>query len=586
MIAPLILTPVIFFTPGIIIFFLKKFTPRLSAPEKIPLAAGVSLTYWIIGFWWFSIIPIQLTVFIAATLGLTLGTIIYLYYQGLRTQQRKTPSLLQNSVDILFIALLLIPQLLMMTQQTTPSGRDMSMHTYIAAIIAYANGFPSALAPLVPINDFGLYPFGFSTITAIMTMLNTMPVYTNALILSGMTHFLFDYSLYLILRSRFPVIISIIVSVIVAWSSANPHLFIAWGANPSVLSLTLLFFAVALYLHNNGKHAWLTTLLLYASLLTNYMFVVAAAYIIIPLVFFASLRNPTIRNKLASYSGIFFLFILTALPFLYKIIRSNWQLPDTTMQYIQTLHREETAAWMGTFSGKGLMEISGILGVIMDTPLLVLSLAAGLYLFHTHRVLMLVFLYVTGAICFFVINARHWWLPLSSVLYPYRISLFLLIPAAWCIALLLSEARKRSLTVFMLCILVILSVFLPRLRGSLYLSEAKNNEGVSQTSMRALTWLAAHTDIHDVIWNRYDDAGLWIPGVIFRPITVYHTNPIDMDMLSSARKRYPTYAFRRETPSPGIAIQTDVATRFPEAVNWKFDVVYEDGISRIYAITR
>lgn len=586
MIVPLILTLVILFTPGIIIIFLKKFSPRLSVLEKIPLTVAVSLTYWIIGFWWLSVIPVSLTMFIAVTLGLTLGAVVYLWRGQYPALQQKNAHVLQNAAIFLFMGALLTPQILLMTQQITPGGRDMSMHTYIAAIITYVNGFPRTLMPLLPVGDFGLYPFGFSTVAAVMTQFNSMPVYTNALILSGIAHFLFDYSLYVILRSRFPVLISAVTAMVVAWTSINPHSFIAWGANPSVLSLALLFFAVAVFLHNGNKYLFLTALIVYASLLTNYMFVVAAVYVCIPLIFLIIPRNHRVQTIITPYIRSVAIAVIIALPFIIKILGSGWELPDTTREYIQALHREETSAWTGTYSWNGLVEISGIISALIHTRLFLLFAAAGLFLFRSHRKLILFFLYITGTVYFFTINARHWWLPLSSVLYPYRTSLILLIPIAWSIALLLSEIKKYGRIVHLMSVVLILLLFIPNLRVAQYLLEAKNNEGVPKTSMKAISWLAAHTDIHDIIWNRYDDAGLWIPAVIFRPITLYHTNPVDMEQLRTTTQRYPSYAFRNEAPTPDVTIQEDVATRFPEAVTWKFDVVYTDGISAIYKITR
>lgn len=586
MIVPLILTLTVLLVPGSIIIFQKKFAEELSVLEKIPLAVAVSLTYWIVGFWWLSIIPVSLTIFIAATLGLTLGASVYLWRGQYPASQRNKHVLLHNAAILLFIGALLTPQLYLMSQQITPGGKDMSMHTYIAALIANTDGFPRTFIPILPVNDFGLYPFGFSTIIAAMTLFNTLPVYTNALILSGVAHFLFDFSLYVILRSRFPFFISAVTSVIVAWTSTNPHLFIAWGANPSVLSLTLLFFAVAIFLHNKGKYPLLIALVVYASLLTNYMFVITAIYLCIPLTLLIFPAGRRIQTLIAPYARSIIIATMTVFPFIIKILGSGWKLPDATRQYIQTLHWEETSAWTGTFSWKGLTEISGIISALTDTQLLLLFTAAGILLFRSHRKLIFFFLYITGIVYFFTINARHWWLPLSSILYPYRTSLILLIPIAWSVALLLYETRKYSRALYLTSIALMLLVFIPRLHVTQFLAEAKNNEGVSITSMKALSWLAAHTNVHDVIWNRYDDAGLWIPAVIFRPITLYHTNPVDMARLRAARHRYPSYAFRNEAPTPGVTIQEDVAVSIPEAISWKFDVVYDDGVSVIYKITR
>ena len=44
-------------------------------------------------------------------------------------------------------------------------------------------------------------------------------------------------------------------------------------------------------------------------------------------------------------------------------------------------------------------------------------------------------------------------------------------------------------------------------------------------------WLEKHTNKTDVIQNNYGDAGLWIPSIIFRPITEAHINLIYMDKI-------------------------------------------------------
>lgn len=586
MMVTVLFTFLVFFLPGALFLFREYIFPDYPDTEKLFLIVPISLAYWIIGFWWLSIVPMPLTIWVYLSLGVAAVSII-LSRKRIKISHAKHILHTAHIPFFLFLCVVIIPQLHLITRLVVPSGPDMSMHTYIASVIIAANRFPQSLMPIVPVDHFGIYPFGFSTIIAVLSTANGIAPYINALLLSSLAHVLFDYALYLILRSKFSPLISAIVAIIVGWTSNNPHLFIVWGANPTTLSLAFLALAIALTLtpHKSANN-WLALMCISASFLTNYMFVVAATYISVPILLLMFLHSRNKRDNVIGFSKTIAAFSLITLPFIWKITTSDWRLTEVTRQFVRTFHYEETAAWAGSVSWKAALEIIGILVDATDKYLIFFFGLMYVFLFLRHRKTALFFLYITGVICLFIVNARYWWLPLSSVLYPYRTSLLILIPIAWSMALLLAHIQKRYPIVFAASLILMFGIFLPRLEFPTYLRETETTATVTRSDLSAMWWLQKNSQTDDIIWNRYQDGGLWIPAIISRPITLYHTNPVDWSELHTTGKRLPDYAFIGAAMRQELPIAEEVAVMFPEALHWRFDIVYHKGDTAIYKITR
>jgi len=580
-------TAAVFFFPGSLVLYNKRFFPSLYTVEKIPLCILTSIAYWIIGFWWLTFIPIPLHVWIYLTIG---TSVVILCRQWIRHHYR-LPRITKISLMIfLFFILLLIPQIILMLQQLAPSGQDMSMHAYIAAVIANKNTFPHTLSPLLPVYQFGLYPFGFSTIIAIMSTINTLPIYTNALGMTALTHVLFDCALYLILRSNFSPRISAFVAVLTAWTSHNPHLFIEWGANPSTLSLTFFMCMIAALLQSNMKKYMLffAGIFAIASFLTNYMFIVAAGYILLGI---GSIYIPYIYThisikyiKTSVYAIIFALFL--ALPFFATYVSLHgFILTTDVLQFIQNLHLDETSLWNGTISLRGIWGLTNVIAETIDPTLLALyGISLYVLFFQKYRYRYIHTITLLG-IYFSAINARFWWLPYSSVMYPNRTTLLLLIPIAYSVAYMLTYIQTRHTKLFVptLCMLVIF--FGTQLRPYQFLRTSLEHQLITHNDLAVLQWLQNNSTPQDIIWNRYEDAGVWIPAIIYRPITLYHTNPVDMDSIRKAPRSVPTFAFIGESSRQEHAIDILVNQTDPRALHWKFTLLFSKGNAAVYRIT-
>lgn len=576
----------VFFLPGILILLRKEIFSPLSVIEKLPLCIAVSLSYWIIAFWWLSLVPLSLGTLIVVTLMAT--GIVYVALGKHASYSKGFAAYFGSGIVPLFFLFIAVPQVLFFAGQYVPSGQDMSMHTYIATVILQKNAFPMTLMPIVPVDTFGLYPFGFSTVIAVMSRVNTLPPYANALLLTALVHFLFDYSLYLMLRSKFTPTMSVMVAGIVGWTSANPHFFVTWGANPSVLSLSFLFLAVALLL-SGASRAWprfLAMVLVCASFLTNYMFVIAVLYIGLPVImvlFLKHLRQPSIRMPIT----ISFLTVtVMLLPFVVKFFSMSWSLSETTAAFIRGLHADETARWNGMFSLAGLRQITAMIGDITDRQLLFLSGIAFIFLWKRLPKLSLFIIYTVAWLYFFVANARHWWVPFSSLLYPYRLVLFMLIPISYLLALFFTRLKEKNTWAYILACILFMAISTPRMRVFQYERVAREKNMVTANDLAAMNYLRRISTETDVIWNSYDDAGLWIPAIIQRRITTYHTNPVDMEQLRNTRKELPRYVFVGETNSDETPFSESVALEFPEASTWEYDLVYARGKTKVYQIRR
>lgn len=98
----------------------------------------------------------------------------------------------------------------------------------------------------------------------------------------------------------------------------------------------------------------------------------------------------------------------------------------------------------------------------------------------------------------------------------------------WITALVMTRKHKKiseiiySTIVFLLIALTLL--LLPHINHEKYTSRFPSVSSVTPADMEALAWLAKHTTERDLIQNNYGDAGLWIPAIIYRPITDAHVN--------------------------------------------------------------
>jgi hypothetical protein len=510
-----LLTIALFLLPGLLFFQKKDF-------DRLPCIIGLSLSYWISSFWVLKYIPIPLHMFVFFSLALS-------FILSLKGRWHVSVG------TLLWFLLLAIPGIVVFSRQIAPAGADMSMHAYLAKVIYLRDGFPTTLRPLVPLDQFGKYPIGFPTIIADMMLVNGLPVYTNALLLSVFTYWFFAASLFALLRTRFPFIISALTTLLVVWTSVTPNDIIEWGANPTVLSLGFLIIALTV------RRPILVLVSISTAIFLHYMLPVALLYF--PLLFVA--------------------------PGVLSFANGHLGLDPFALRYVWGLHQQELIEWSGI--GNPIRFIQNTLGA----HFFFLYLAAlAILIFRRSRSIWVHGLSVAG-IGILILNAQHWWLPLSPVLYPKRVVLLLLIPASVAIAEVLTSMAKRRV---MLVIGAMLLALMLRERVTVSVRNFVDSgrfSTVTHDDLTAFAWLAANTTPNDVVLNTYHDAGLWIPAIAERQITTYHTNPIDMEKLGNNIGKE-TYVYRG---AKSLAPQTT-------AVPIDYELVFSSGEAKVYKVPK
>jgi hypothetical protein len=83
------------------------------------------------------------------------------------------------------------------------------------------------------------------------------------------------------------------------------------------------------------------------------------------------------------------------------------------------------------------------------------------------------------------------------------------------------------------------------------------NSLLTEADLLAMHWIQENTEPGAAFYNRYGDAGLWIPAIAFRPITDPHLNPFYFDEFRAAsaelKARY-VYVGKRKLLGEPIAL--------------------------------
>ncbi len=524
---------VLFFIPG---WLLIPTDRKHDYPERIFLVAGLSAAIWIPAFWYLSVVPIPFAWLLA--LMTAAGGIALIRHKRIPVRR----SVRSWIVPFAYLSAVTVPVVILLWGLPVPPGKDMSMHAYIARAILEHGGFPDSLLPAVPVANFGTYPFGFSVITAVLSRLGGLAVAEASLIAVAVSHILFDVSLYMVLRKRFTPAVSGMVAISITWTSQSPHMFASWGANPTVLAMAFLLFAVSEHTgHPAPRHAFRTLTFLSASLLTNPMPIVASVFVLAMLL---PVRRRHMRQAVRAYlsTPVLTYALLAVLPYAVRLMRFPWHMTPDTERFVRGLQQAELSGWNGSVAGF-LSAFAGLTAGSFDSAMLAVYAAALIYAATRDGNRLLPHLVAWIVIALLVFNSRIWMLPFSSVLYPVRIIPVLVIPIAVGIADAVSDLTARSRIAGAILLLFLAVLLVQRNIAVRFVRYSRTQSAVTHSDMAAMEWLAAHTDKRDIIANDYDDAGLWIPALAWRPVTVYQTNPADYHTVRTYISPVPSYAY-------------------------------------------
>jgi hypothetical protein len=550
--------------PGMLVVYLPWWRQRFLS-DLFVFVVGTSIAFWIVTFWFIPYGKIPLSSWacgVVALAALVMGIGVWKYPERARIVVDR---------DDIFAVLLLVSAVVLRWSfvwrwPLTPAGADMSMHSYLAALIAAGDTSPTSHLPLLPVDNFGAYPVGFQALIALMSMLGGIPIYRGAMFMEVSTLAFLTLAFYGFVRVFWDRPSAAMVALLVTFLPRNPQHFVQWGGDPTLLSLGLLVTALALcpwLKERMSLGMWVfCALFVAASIFTHLVPVIGFCYAMLPVAVYVAIDRVLaprqalqriIRNvpAIGLVSGLLAAVCLRAL--------LSAEVSAGEIEWVrQFQQRGAGGAWGGTL-GDAIVTIPLYLTEkIFGVPFVVLSMLGLLVLAYRRPRLALASGICVVAIIGLVINSMYWVLPLSYATYPERVALLLLLPFAVGIGALLDGVRRlvpgRDMLLWgMAAVTLFVAV---RHNERLFRKGILPNTLVSEADMKAMHWLAETTAPGTVVQNYYGDAGLWIPAIAFRPITDPHLNPFIFDEFRSAspglRARY-VYVGKKKLLGESIA---------------------------------
>jgi hypothetical protein len=526
---------VLFLVPGILLLYFLK---NDQTPALILKIIGCSLSFWMAAFWLLKYIPISLADLFNGCSIITLTALLYL---GVLKRKAYYPKIDRESIFfvILFIYTAIL-RFLPLLATITPPGADMSMHTYMTALISINNGIPSSYFPIFNISEFNSFPVGFHTISALTSYAADLPYYQSAFVTTCITYLLATFSLYLLIRHYVCFEIAAVTAFFFTFLTIAPQRFVCWGGNPTILSFVfaVLFLTEILQLKYDQKYIITAAFFLSGIFLTHTIIFIQSFYIIgISFILYLLLQ----KNKsliVGRLLGVLLLFVLIVSSYLVQIDFDV--ITIDVINWIKNWVRNTSHAWHGTILNSWWSVPHYILNQIVNNDgrsvLVVVLGIIGVYsqLKKTNRILIIQLLSSLLMVVILIINTQYWILPFSYMIYPERAVLFAIVPMAVLFAagidfvlLKIKPFSKKHRIVAItgsFFMVLFLSVIPSTYNMKKFISCIEANSTVTQDDMNAFAWLAKNTKDKDVTKTNYGDAGIWIPSIIQRRVTTAHLN--------------------------------------------------------------
>jgi len=504
----------LFFIPGILLIFSKGFNKK-PLTEFLVYVVGLSLSFIVVMPWFMKYlnIPLMLSAYLVFIFSSFL-MVINIKRIDLKHLNADRQEILLMGVFLIVLLLRCLP----MFFQIAPAGADMSMHSYIARLIYDNDGIPNSYRPLLPISNFGAYPTGFPTLSALVSLLCDCPVYWSGLLMSCLAHALICFGLYILLVRFFDRNTAAATSIAATFLTRSPQWMISWGGNPAVFALFFFIIAFSLIIELKEKPSWLKVILASLSLaavLITHSIIFYVGGIILAIYFLLSIKDYKYVYPTAACLFVFMLIFL--LPYLANL---KFTLSKSAI--------ESTRAWQMADAR------SAVYDLVAGIPFLLLSVFGLIQILKKNRQVAFTFLLITAVLIVLIMNFRFWFMPFSCLLYPGRVALTLMIP----LAVFAAPAISKIITIQKKALLMVFSIIGLSFYCAFYLYNSISMSPVTSTDMDAFKWIDREIGKKAVFGNNYGDAGLWIPAIIGRTIMDPHSEPVHHEELKARLRRY------------------------------------------------
>lgn len=533
----------LFYVPGLLLLFSDS--NRKNPATLLAHILYVSLSYWIISFWWLKAVPISLTTLYYGTLALTVASLV-IWGTFFPTETNFTLSTQHFIIICMFLAVGVF-RFAPMFMAVVPPGADMSMHAYIAALIKQSNGIPESYEPILNIQQFDTFPVGFHVLTALIALIAKMEIYRASFIMTCFSYTALTLALFTLLNSCYDWRFSLVTALCCSFLTVDPQRFVCWGGNPTLFALTFIIVLIPLFAKFEShplSNALMAATFVCATLLSHTVIFVQSAYILS----FSLLASGLVAKRF-NKTNIALLLLTAAMIFLlaapYLLVLDHRLVTDYTVDWIKNWVRNTDHAWHGSLTDclwtipsyvrRGLLTRK-FFGTMME-----LTACYGVFILAKKNLQTLTFCLAFLLGCgLLILNARYWLLPLSPSIYPERVVVMVIIPLSLLLAAGLTDlsirvgrlgffARVSVQRITIAVLLVVLAISCVQNGRRFYTNCISKLTTVSRDDLGAILWLKANTPPAALVENNYGDAGIWIPAIAERPVTDPHINVVYLD---------------------------------------------------------
>ena len=544
------------------------------------------MCFWIVLFWYLRYVPVPLSQLAALAFPVSVVLLVLL---ALRNRSVPVSCGRHDLLVLVVLVVLLVLRFKAMASVIAPAGADMSMHTYVAALISMADGIPGSYEPLVPIETFSTFPVGFHVLTAIISLTGNMEVYRAGLLMTCMTYFLLTLFSYALLRNWLGRAGALAASVLVSYFFHDPGSFITWGGIPTVLAIGMVLLFLTFKESNDlspsvsimGASLTLAGILLIHTIIFVQVFYLL--FITLPVYYWQ--RGRLRRGEIKAFVSLALLFFCLTLPYILNI--DFGVLTPGTLDLMKNWVRNTDHAWHGNYKNAFWsipVYIARRLGYHYIIAIFVIAGLAWIkkgFWRNNREIIIACTVYVLSAIVL-IVNTRYWLLPFSFAIYPERVVAMLIIPFALLCGLALDHLSRddvrfrlqRFLPASLAVILVLMAV--TRYNFTHFEAPLIRESSVTRDDLRGLLWLRENTKTADVVRNNYGDAGVWIPAIAMRPATAAHVNFAYLDKTRPLPD--PRYVF----VGSKCVYQPCSITAFTMAADPAFREVFHSGETFVY----
>jgi hypothetical protein len=433
----------------------------------------------------------------------------------------------------------------------------MAMHSFMARLIVEAGRLPASYESYYPVRDFGSFAAGFPAIAAVLTVLSGAPAHRTSLVVALLTYPALAAALFLVAR-RFAAEPAALAAAVFVATVKGGYAFLSWGGNPSILALALGVASIAPLVGDDREQSAERTfpILVAGATLVHVIPVLGLAYAT-PLAVLGWIMAQD-RGRIGRIGRLLALTAVAAA--MIAIVYATGTRPEVSareVEFTRWWQREMPHAYRGT-AANFAVTIWPYAGRMLGGNWVAAALAgvAGALVARGRRQLPWIVFALVALLL--VLNSRYWVLPGSPGLYPERMVLLLLVPAAAMLAAALETARgalaarRPSLRPAGAVMLVALAAFgawsaARRVRGS------GNAVFVTADDLAALSWVERNVPAGEPVANRYGDAGVWIPAIAGHAVTRPHLNLFYADEIEAwGRTVEPRFAYRGARSPLGV----------------------------------